>query len=123
MTDFYELRIKAGYPSRIDAAQLCGVTPRTIRNWEKNGAPKTATSLIQLSAGSLDWAGPPMARLAIPSWPPHHARTRQHYRRGHPGNSISQAKHSLPAKPLSTKTPGSCPGFFFVTRYIIQRSP
>ncbi len=59
MTDFYELRIKAGLTSRHDTAILCGVTPRTIRNWEKHKAPKAAISLILLSTGYIDWAGPP----------------------------------------------------------------
>lgn len=60
--DFKYLRFEAGFNSREKAADFCGVTVRTVRNWERCGAPVMAVKLMGLLAGDLsrfgeDWAG------------------------------------------------------------------
>ncbi|MDD5033197.1 MAG: hypothetical protein PHE55_00435 [Methylococcaceae bacterium] len=47
-SDFYRLRLKTGLGNLDKAAELCGVTTRTIQNWDKKGAPATAMRLLQL---------------------------------------------------------------------------
>lgn len=43
--EFYKLRNKLGLSS-AQAAELCGVTERTIKNWDTKGAPVTAMRLL-----------------------------------------------------------------------------
>ena len=50
MDDIYVLRRTARL-SIESAAELCGVSPRTIRSWEKCGAPAYAINSLKLSAG------------------------------------------------------------------------
>jgi len=50
-SDFKELRLKAGFTRIKDLANYLGKSCKTIRNWEKNGAPKMAIRAIQYQAG------------------------------------------------------------------------
>ncbi|MDD2760903.1 MAG: hypothetical protein PHH11_11485 [Methylomonas sp.] len=45
VSDFYKLRSKLGL-NLAQAAELCGVTERTIKNWDTKGAPVTAMRLL-----------------------------------------------------------------------------
>ncbi|WNV04074.1 hypothetical protein RP726_16880 [Candidatus Methylospira mobilis] len=44
-SDFYKLRIKLGI-SLEKTAELCGVTERSVQNWDSKGAPLMATRLL-----------------------------------------------------------------------------
>lgn len=55
--DFYALRLKAGFNCRAAAAEFCGVTEKSVRNWEKSGAPVTAIRLMGLLNGDLSNMG------------------------------------------------------------------
>lgn len=59
-SNFYRLRLKLGLTIE-SAASLCGVTTRTIKNWDHSGAPLTAMRLLQLSdkqhVGHEGWSG------------------------------------------------------------------
>ena len=55
MSSFTYLRLLAGFPNRKSAADFCGVTERTIRNWEKNGAPEAVIKLMTLASQELSW--------------------------------------------------------------------
>ena len=50
-SDFKELRLKAGFTRIKDLASYLGKSCKTIRNWEKNGAPIMAIRAIQYQAG------------------------------------------------------------------------
>ncbi|BCX89510.1 hypothetical protein MIN45_P1883 [Methylomarinovum tepidoasis] len=56
--EFAHLRLLAGFPDRESAASFCGVTVRTVRNWEKRGAPPYIVKLFQQAQGDLSWAHP-----------------------------------------------------------------
>jgi hypothetical protein len=47
-SEFHALRLKAGLADTAKAAELCGVTARTVQNWDAKGAPETAMRLLQL---------------------------------------------------------------------------
>ncbi len=54
---FEELRLAAGFPDRESAASFCGVTVRTVRNWERGKVPPYIVKLFQLAGGDLEWVG------------------------------------------------------------------
>jgi len=54
---FYALRFKAGFNSWEKCAEFCGVTVRTIKNWERTGAPITAIKLMSLMSRDLSHFG------------------------------------------------------------------
>lgn len=45
---FHRLRVKVGLADKARCAELCGVTERTIENWDKKGAPFIAERLLHL---------------------------------------------------------------------------
>jgi transcriptional regulator with XRE-family HTH domain len=58
---FYRLRTALGL-KREAVAELCGVSLRTITNWDRDGAPETAMAVLRLSSRDLgafhpDWRG------------------------------------------------------------------
>ncbi len=53
--EFSRLRLAAGFPDRESAASFCGVTVRTVRNWERRGAPVYIVKLFQMAGGDLAW--------------------------------------------------------------------
>lgn len=61
-SSFQNLRLKVGL-SQAAAADLCGVTVRTIRNWDVKGAPLMAMRLLHMydrkscSGIGPDWSG------------------------------------------------------------------
>ncbi len=55
MTNFTYLRLLAGFPDRKSAASFCGVSERTVRNWEKHGAPKAIVKLMTMASSDLSW--------------------------------------------------------------------
>lgn len=68
-SDFWKLRHKVGLGGdAARCAELCGVTPRTIANWDTKGAPPMAMRLLHLydradlSGHGPEWAGWRMSR-------------------------------------------------------------
>jgi DNA-binding XRE family transcriptional regulator len=55
--ELHELRHRAGYLDKKRLAQLCGVTERTVENWEKVGPPTAVKTLLQVLAKDLEWMG------------------------------------------------------------------
>jgi transcriptional regulator with XRE-family HTH domain len=58
---FYTLRTALGL-KRDDVAELCGVSLRTITNWDRDNAPAMAMTILRLSSRDLgafhpDWRG------------------------------------------------------------------
>ena len=49
--DFRALRYSAGFPRLQDAAEFLGVSTKTIKNWDKNGAPIVAIRALEYRAG------------------------------------------------------------------------
>jgi len=62
-SDFHKLRLKVGLADTAQAAEFCGVTVRTIQNWDKTGAPFIAMRLLhlydrhELGGHGEDWKG------------------------------------------------------------------
>jgi len=62
MNEFYCLRAKTGYQCPKKTAAFLGVSVRTVRNWERSGAPLAVIRLFRLLARDLggigrDWEG------------------------------------------------------------------
>lgn len=55
--DFKRMRQMAGFNSREKVAEFCGVTVKTVKNWEKHGAPTMTVKLMGLMAGDLSHLG------------------------------------------------------------------
>lgn len=60
---FHVLRYQVGLGDLVQAAEFCGVTPRTIQNWDRKGAPFVAMRLLHLydrkscAGQGADWSG------------------------------------------------------------------
>lgn len=50
---FYFARFQAGFVCPQKAAELLGVTVRTVRNWDRRGSPVPVMRLLQLLAGDV----------------------------------------------------------------------
>ncbi len=79
-SEFWKLRHKAGLGDKEKAAELCGVTVRTIENWDRKGATATATRLLHLwdrkecAGAGPEWAGFMFSRGKLV-----HARLKLHF--------------------------------------------
>jgi hypothetical protein len=56
-SDFYRLRMEAGFNSWPKLAVFLGVTVRTVQNWERWGAPVAVEKFLRLLAGDLSFIG------------------------------------------------------------------
>ncbi|HYE37831.1 hypothetical protein [Methylocaldum sp.] len=57
MNEFYCLRAKAGFQCPKKTAAFLGVSVRTVKNWERLGAPVHVVKLFRLLAQDLGWIG------------------------------------------------------------------
>jgi hypothetical protein len=57
MNEFYCLRLKCGYQCPKKTAAFLGVTVRTVKNWERAGAPIAVIKLFRMMAQDLGWIG------------------------------------------------------------------
>jgi|GEM_PF-2027241 hypothetical protein len=57
MNEFYCLRLKCGYQCPKKTAAFLGVTVRTVKNWERSGAPVAVIKLFRMMAHDLGWIG------------------------------------------------------------------
>ena len=69
-SDFYRLRSRLGLSTQA-VAELCGVTPRSVQNWDKHGAPIMAVKLLTIwdrqYVGHPGWNGWMFSRGALMS--------------------------------------------------------
>jgi hypothetical protein len=56
-SDFYRLRMEAGFNSWLKLAAFLSVTVRTVQNWERWGAPPAVEKYLRLLAGDLSFIG------------------------------------------------------------------
>jgi predicted site-specific integrase-resolvase len=56
MESFFILRHRAGYGSLEASSQLLGVSQKTVRVWDKTGAPPTAHRLTKASARDSEFS-------------------------------------------------------------------
>ncbi len=53
MSEFYCLRAKAGFQCAKKTAAFLGVSVRSVKNWERSGAPVAVIKLFQLMTQNL----------------------------------------------------------------------
>jgi transcriptional regulator with XRE-family HTH domain len=56
-SEFYKLRMEAGFNSWPKLAAFLGVTVRTVQNWEKSGVPPMVEKFLRLLAQDLSFLG------------------------------------------------------------------
>lgn len=57
-SDFYKLRMEAGFNSWPKLAEFLGVTLRTVQNWERSGVPIMVEKFLRLLGNDLSFIGP-----------------------------------------------------------------